>query len=162
MPVIISFEYSEVFKVTEEDQWLVTVLAKKSGYRGKRGYAASGRRRGYSKMARRATRKLRFATVGYTRDMERKYSDKTFVSAAWLPQVISYEGTQGQPASLVTGDQIYEPSETSNRDPGWTEPGGVPGTKHNRGWENQEQDQWEVVERGDHGGSSKEPAESRG
>jgi len=34
--------------------------------------------------------------------MERKYSDKTFVSAAWLPQVISYEGTQGQPATLVT------------------------------------------------------------
>ena len=75
---------------------------KKSGYRGKRGYAASGRRRSYSKMARRATRKLRFATVGYTRDMERKYSDKTFVSVSWLPQVVSYEATQGQPASLVT------------------------------------------------------------
>ena len=75
---------------------------KKYGYRGKRGYASSGRRRSYSKMARRATRKPRFATVGYTRDAERKYSDSTFVSVTWLPQVVSYEATQGQPASLVT------------------------------------------------------------
>ena len=75
---------------------------KKYGYRGKRGYASSGRRRSYSKMARRATRKPRFATVGYTRDAERKYSDNTFVSVTWLPQVVSYEASQGQPASLVT------------------------------------------------------------
>jgi len=75
---------------------------KKSGYRGKRGYASSGRRRSYSKMARRATRKLKFATVGYTRDLEKKYSDKTFVSVTWLPQVISYEETPGTPATLKT------------------------------------------------------------
>ena len=31
MPVIISFEYSEVLKVTEESEWLVTVLAKSLG-----------------------------------------------------------------------------------------------------------------------------------
>ena len=50
---------------------------KKSGYRGKRGRAASGRRRGYSKMARRAGYRLkaRFATVGYKRDVEKKYVD---------------------------------------------------------------------------------------
>lgn len=74
---------------------------KKSGYRGKRGYASSGRRRSYSKMARRATRKLRFATVGYTRDTERKYSDKTYVSVTWLPQAIGYEATPGTPTSMV-------------------------------------------------------------
>lgn len=34
MPVIISFEYSEVLKVTEEEQWLVTVLAKSLGIGG--------------------------------------------------------------------------------------------------------------------------------
>ena len=34
MPVIISFEYSEVFKVTEESEWLVTVLAKSLGIGG--------------------------------------------------------------------------------------------------------------------------------
>ena len=34
MPVIISFEYSEVFKVTEEEQWFVTVLAKSLGIGG--------------------------------------------------------------------------------------------------------------------------------
>lgn len=75
---------------------------KKSGYRSKRGYASSGRRRSYSKMARRTTRKPRFATVGYARDCERKYSDSTYVSVTWLPQVVSYEATQGNPASLVT------------------------------------------------------------
>ena len=50
---------------------------KKSGARGKRGYASSGRRRGYSKMARRAGYRLkaRFATVGYKRDVEKKYVD---------------------------------------------------------------------------------------
>lgn len=31
MPVIISFEYSEVLKVTEESEWLVTVLGKSLG-----------------------------------------------------------------------------------------------------------------------------------
>ena len=49
---------------------------KKSGYRSKRGYASSGRRRSYSKMARRAGRKLKFATVGFKRDTEKKYFDK--------------------------------------------------------------------------------------
>ena len=34
MLVIISFEYSEVFKVTEESEWLVTVLAKSLGIGG--------------------------------------------------------------------------------------------------------------------------------
>lgn len=34
MPVIISFEYSEVLKVTEEEQWFVTVLAKSLGIGG--------------------------------------------------------------------------------------------------------------------------------
>ena len=50
---------------------------KKSGYRGKRGYASSGRRRSYSKMARRTGYRLktRFATVGYKRDAEKKYRD---------------------------------------------------------------------------------------
>ena len=52
---------------------------KKSGYRGKRGYASSGRRRSYSKMARRAGRKLKFATVGYKRDVEKKYVDRAVV-----------------------------------------------------------------------------------
>ena len=51
---------------------------KKSGYRGKRGYASSGRRRSYSKMARRAGRRLKFATVGFARNVEKKYFDKTY------------------------------------------------------------------------------------
>lgn len=54
---------------------------KKSGYRGKRGYASSGRRRGYSKMARRAGRRMKFAMVGYARNVEKKYFDKTYQSS---------------------------------------------------------------------------------
>jgi hypothetical protein len=42
----------------------------------KRGYAGSGRRRSYRKMAGRGARKLKFATVGYSRDVEKKYYDK--------------------------------------------------------------------------------------
>ena len=34
MPVIISFVYSEVLKVTEFEEWLVTVLAKSLGIGG--------------------------------------------------------------------------------------------------------------------------------
>ena len=34
MPVIISFVYSEVLKVTEFEEWLVTVLAKSMGIGG--------------------------------------------------------------------------------------------------------------------------------
>lgn len=54
---------------------------KKSGYRGKRGYASSGRRRSYAKMARRAGRRMKFATVGYARNVEKKYFDKTYASS---------------------------------------------------------------------------------
>jgi hypothetical protein len=42
----------------------------------KRGYAGSGRRRSYRKMAGRGARKLKFATVGFSRDIEKKYRDK--------------------------------------------------------------------------------------
>ena len=74
---------------------------KKSGYRGKRGYASSGRRRSYSKMARRAGRKLKLATVGYLKDLEVKYTDTNWVGTTWTPQIISYEQTPGTPASAV-------------------------------------------------------------
>lgn len=51
---------------------------KKSGGRGKRGYNYSSRRRGYSKMARRTGRRMKFATVGFARNVEKKYFDKTY------------------------------------------------------------------------------------
>ena len=52
-------------------------------------------------MARRAGRKLKFATVGFTRDTEKKYADMSMVSPTWLPEVISYEATPGTPATAV-------------------------------------------------------------
>lgn len=57
------------------------------------------RRMGFKKNS--YAQKPRFATVGYTRDIEKKYSDLSLVCANWLPQVISYEGTPGTPASAV-------------------------------------------------------------
>lgn len=53
---------------------------KKFGYRGKRSSVSSGRRRSYTKTARRAPRKTRFATVSFKRDTEKKYFDKAIWS----------------------------------------------------------------------------------
>ena len=72
---------------------------KKSGYRGKRGYASSGRRRSYSKMARRAGRKLKFATVGFARNVEKKYFDKTY-------QANSSETLTGQKTPVVINNGV--------------------------------------------------------
>ena len=73
---------------------------KKSGYRGKRGYASSGRRRSYSKMARRAGRKLKFATVGFARNVEKKYFDKTY-------QANHGEASSGGPAGAKASGVTY-------------------------------------------------------
>lgn len=57
---------------------------KKFGYRGKRGSVSSGRRRSYTKTARRTGYRLkaRFATVGYKRDVEKKYIDQATTEAS--------------------------------------------------------------------------------
>ena len=73
---------------------------KKSGYRGKRGYASSGRRRSYSKMARRAGRRMKFATVGFARNVEKKYFDKTY-------QANHGESQSGGPAGAKASGVTY-------------------------------------------------------
>ena len=73
---------------------------KKSGYRGKRGYASSGRRRSYSKMARRAGRRMKFATVGFARNVEKKYFDKTY-------QANHGEAKAGGPAGAKASGVTY-------------------------------------------------------
>ena len=83
---------------------------KKSGYRGKRGYASSGRRRSYSKMARRTGYRLktRFATVGYKRDAEKKYRDMIvkYVSAKLSWTAGSESGMQFSGAAGHTSDML--------------------------------------------------------
>ena len=78
---------------------------KKSGYRGKRGYASSGRRRSYSKMARRAGRRMKFATVGFARNVEKKYFDKTY-------QANTSESLTGQTTPVVSSNGVTYISNT--------------------------------------------------